>query len=51
MNDESVRRMTMAVTKRARGDMAMVTEMRVVGDREGKGNDKKDGVGDKGGVR
>ena len=30
-NDESVRRMTMAATKRARVDRAMVTEMRVVG--------------------
>jgi hypothetical protein len=31
--------MTMAATKRARVDRAMVTEMRVVGDKEGKGND------------
>ncbi len=29
----------MAATKRARVDRAMVTEMRVVGDKEGKGND------------
>ncbi len=50
-NDESVRWMTMAATKRARVDRAMVTEMRVVGDKEGKSDDKKDGVGDKGGVR
>ncbi len=31
-NDESVQRMTMAATKRAGVDRAMVTEMRVVGD-------------------
>ncbi len=43
--------MTMAAMKRARVDRAMVMEMRVVGNKEGKGNDKKDGVGDKGGVR
>jgi hypothetical protein len=43
--------MTMAATKRARVDRAMVTEMRVVGDKESKGNDKKDDIGDKGGVR
>jgi hypothetical protein len=29
----------------------MVTEIRVVGDKEGKGDDKKDDGGDKGGVR
>jgi hypothetical protein len=51
MNDESMRRMTMAATKRARVDRGMVMEMRVVGDKEGKGNDEKDGVGDKGGVQ
>jgi hypothetical protein len=51
MNDESVRQMTMAVTKRARVDRGMVTEMRVVGNEEGKGNDEKDGIGDEGGVR
>ncbi len=51
MNDKSVRRMRMAATKRARVDRGMVTEMRVVGDEEGKGNDEKDGVGDKGGVQ
>jgi hypothetical protein len=50
-NDESVRRMTMAATKRARVDRAMVMEMRVVGDKEGEGDDKKDDVGDKGGVQ
>ncbi len=41
----------MAATKRASVDRAMVTEMRVVGDKEGKGNDEKDDVGDEGGVR
>jgi hypothetical protein len=41
----------MAVTKRARVDRAMLTEMRVVGDKEGEGDDKKDGVGDEGGMR
>ncbi len=43
--------MTMAATKRVRVDRAMVTEMRVVGNEEGKGNDEKDDVGDEGGVR
>ncbi len=51
MNDESVRRMMMAATKRARVDRAMVIEMRVVGDKEGKGNNKKDGVGNKDAVQ
>ncbi len=51
MNDESVRRMMMAATKRARVDRAMVMEMRVVGNEEGEGNDEKDDVGDEGGVR
>jgi hypothetical protein len=51
MNDECVRRMTMAATKIARVDKAMVTEIRVVGNEEGEGDDKKDDVGDKGGVR
>ncbi len=41
----------MAATKRARVDRAMVTEMRVVGDKEDEGDDKKDDVGDKGGMR
>jgi hypothetical protein len=41
----------MAATKRARVDRAMVTEIRVVGDKEGEGNDEKDDVGDKGGMR
>jgi hypothetical protein len=50
-NNESVWRMTMAATKRARVDRAMVTEMRVVGDKEGKGDYKKNGVGDEGGMQ
>jgi hypothetical protein len=41
----------MAATKRARVDRAMVTEIRVVGDEEGKGDDEKDDVGDEGGVQ
>jgi hypothetical protein len=41
----------MAATKRARVDRAMVTEMRVMGDKEGHGDDEKDDIGDKGGVR
>ena len=49
-NDKSVRRMTMAATKRARVDRGMVTEMRVVADEEGKGDDEKDGVSNKGGM-
>ncbi len=36
-NDEGVRRMVMAVTKRARMARAMVTAMRVPVDKEGKG--------------
>jgi hypothetical protein len=51
MNNESMWRMTMAATKRARVDRGMVMEMRVVGDEEGKGNNQKDGVGDEGGVQ
>jgi hypothetical protein len=50
-NGDSVRRMMMAATKRARVERAMVTAMRVVGNEEGKGDDEKDGGGDKGGVR
>ncbi len=38
-NDESVQGMTMAATKRARVDRAMVTEIRVVGDEEGEVDD------------
>jgi hypothetical protein len=51
MNDKSVRWMTMAATKRARVDRAIVMEMRVVGDKEGKGDDEKDDVGDESGVQ
>jgi hypothetical protein len=43
--------MTMAATKRERVYRVMVTEIRVVGDKEGKGDDEKDDVGDEGGVR
>jgi hypothetical protein len=50
-NNKSMQRMTMAATKRARVDRAMVMEMRVVGNKEGEGNDKKDDIGDEGGVR
>jgi hypothetical protein len=49
-NNKSVWRMMMAATKRARVERVMVTAMRVVGNKEGEGDDKKDGVGDKGGV-
>ncbi len=41
----------MAATKRARVDRVMVTKIRVVGDKEGEGDDENDDVGDKGGVR
>jgi hypothetical protein len=41
----------MAATKRARVDRGMVTEIRVVGNEEGKGNDEKDDVGDECGMR
>ncbi len=41
----------MAATKRARVDSAMVTEIRVVGNEEGEGDDEKDDVGDKGGMQ
>ncbi len=51
MNDESMRQMTMAGTKKARVDRAMVMEMRVVGNKEGKGGDEKDDVGDEGGMQ
>jgi hypothetical protein len=43
--------MTRAATKRATVDRAMVTKIRVVGDKEGEGDDEKDGVGDEGGVQ
>jgi hypothetical protein len=44
MNNESVQRMMMAATKRARGERAMVMAMRVAGKEEGKGNEEEDGV-------
>jgi hypothetical protein len=50
-NDDSVRRMMMAAMKGARVERAMVTAMRVWGNKEGKGDDEKDGSGDKGGVQ
>jgi hypothetical protein len=37
--------------KEGEGDRAMVTEIRVVGDKEGEGDDEKDDVGDEGGVQ
>ncbi len=51
MSDNSVQRMMMAATKRARVERSMVTAMRVVGDKEGKGDNKKDGVGNEGGMQ
>ncbi len=48
--DESVRRMVMAVTKRATMARAMVTAMMVPVDEDGEGGTGH-GVGDKGGVR
>jgi hypothetical protein len=50
-NDESVRQMMMAATKRVRVERAMVTAMRVAVDKEGEGDDKKDGVDNEGGMR
>ncbi len=41
----------MAATKRARVERAIVRAMRLVGDKEGEGDDEKDGVGNKDGVR
>ncbi len=41
----------MAATKRVRVDRAMVTEMRVVGNKEGEGDNEKDGVGNKSGMQ
>jgi hypothetical protein len=49
-NDESVRWMMMAATKRARVERVMVTAMRVVGNGEGEGDDEKDGIGNEGGM-
>ncbi len=50
-NDDSMRRMMMAATKRARVERAMVTAMRVVGNEDGKGNNEKDGGGNEGDVQ
>jgi hypothetical protein len=50
-NNKSMRQMMMAATKRARVERAMVSTMRVAVDKEGKSNNKKDGVGNKGGVQ
>ncbi len=41
----------MAATKRARVERAMVLAMRVAVNEEGEGNDKKDGIGDEGGMQ
>ncbi len=43
--------MMMAAMKRARVKRAMVTALRVAVDKESEGNNKKDGVSDKGGVQ
>ncbi len=48
--DESVQRMVMAVTKRARMARAMVTAMRVPVDEDGDGGTGR-GIGDEGGVQ
>ena len=50
MNNQSVRQMMMAATKRARVESSMVLAMRVAVDEEGKGDNKKDGVGNEGGM-
>jgi hypothetical protein len=42
--------MMMAATKKARVERVMVIAMRVAGNKEGEGNNKKDGIGDEGGV-
>jgi hypothetical protein len=49
MNDKSVRRMMMTAMKRARVERAKMRAMRVVGDKEGEGNEEEDGIGNKGG--
>ena len=48
-NNEGMRRMVMAVTKRARMARAMVTAMRVLGNKKGKSG-KGHGISSKGGV-
>ncbi len=50
MNNKSMRRLMRVVIKRAKVARAMVTAMRVVGDKEGKGG-KGNGIGDKGSVQ
>jgi hypothetical protein len=50
MSDESVRRMMMAVTKRARVERAMVMAIEAVGNKESKGDKEEDGIGNEGGV-
>jgi hypothetical protein len=50
MNNKSMQRMMMAVTKRVRVARMMVTTMRVAGNKEGQGNKEDDGVNDEGGV-
>ncbi len=50
-NDKSVRQLMMAVTKRARVERAMVMTMRVAVNKEGKGDNEKDGIDDEGGVQ
>ncbi len=49
-NNESVRRMMMAAIKRVRVARAMVTAIRVAGNKEGNGNKEDNGIGNKGGV-
>jgi hypothetical protein len=49
-NDKIVWWMLMTPTKWARVDRAMVTAIRVMGDKEGKGKDKKYGICEEGGV-
>jgi hypothetical protein len=51
MNNDSLRRMMMAATKRARVARAMVMAMRVVDDKEGEGDNEKDDGGNEGGMR
>jgi hypothetical protein len=43
--------MMMVATKKARVERVMVTAMRVAGKKEGKGDNKKNGIGNKGGVQ
>ncbi len=50
-NDDSMRRMMIAATKRARVARVMVTAMRVPVDEDGEGDNKKNGGGNEGGMR